>query len=169
MSVFWNERYETMSRDELTALQGERLEKLVQRVYAKNSWYRTVLDQHGVVPADVRCAADVVKLPFMNKDSFRANYPLGLSCVERSQLREFHMSSGSTGTPVVMPYTNHDLEQWAECMARCYRMAGLLPGDGIQITPTFGLFNGGFGFFHGARQAGSFSFVLPVPEILPAR
>ena len=156
MSVYWNERCETMSRDELTALQGERLVQLVERVCSQNTWYREELRRHGVCPGDVRSAADVVKLPFMNKESFRTNYPLGLSCVDRSQLREFHMSSGSTGTPVVMAYTNHDLEQWAECMARCYRMAGLLPGDGIQITPTFGLFNGGFGFFHGARRADLF-------------
>jgi phenylacetate-CoA ligase len=67
-----------------------------------------------------------------------------------------HMSSGSTGSPVVMAYTDSDLDQWAECMARCYRMAGLEQSDGIQITPSFGLFNGGFGFYHGARKAGQF-------------
>ena len=70
-----------------------------------------------------------------------------------------HMSSGSTGTPVVMPYTQADLDQWAECMARCYRMAGAVPGDAAQITPLFGLFNGGFGMYHGARAAGL--FVIP--------
>ena len=102
MSVYWNERYETMSRDELAALQGERRVKLVERVYARNAWYREELRAHGVSPGDIRCASAVVKLPFMNKESFRTNYPLGLSCVERSQLREFHMSSGSTGTPVVI-------------------------------------------------------------------
>jgi len=157
-----------MSRDELTALQGERLVQLVERVCSQNTWYREELRRHGVCPGDIRCAADVVKLPFMNKESFRTNYPLGLSCVDRSQLREFHMSSGSTGTPVVMAYTNHDLEQWAECMARCYRMAGLLPGDGIQITPTFGLFNGGFGFFM-ARAWRTCSSARPAPAIPRAR
>ncbi len=153
MSQYWNERYETMSRDELTALQGERLKNLAARVYQCNAWHKDAFDRHGVAPGDIKCAADIAKLPFSNKDSFRTNYPLGLSCVERSELREFHMSSGSTGTPVVMAYTNNDLAQWAECMARCYRMAGMYPGDGVQITPTFGLFNGGFGFFHGARKA----------------
>lgn len=67
-----------------------------------------------------------------------------------------HMSSGSTGTPVVMPYTERDLDQWAECMARCYIMSGAKTGSTVQITPTFGLFNGGFGMYHGARKAGLF-------------
>ena len=93
----------------------------------------------------------------MTKEDFRQNYPLGMCLSPREELREFHMSSGSTGVPVVMPYTQGDLEQWAECMARCYWMAGLRPGDPFQITPTFGLFNGGFGFYHGARMAGLFS------------
>ena len=66
---------------------------------------------------------------------------------------EFHQSSGSTGTPVVMAYTKNDLNQWAECMARCYTMAGLEKGDAFQIMPTFGLFNGGFGCYHGCRKA----------------
>ena len=153
MSRYWNERLETMSRDELTALQGERLQALAARVYQCNAWYREAFDRHGVKPGDIKCAADITKLPFTNKDSFRLTYPLGLACVDNRELREFHMSSGSTGTPVVMAYTNSDLEQWAECMARCYRMAGMYPGDSLQITPTFGLFNGGFGFFHGARKA----------------
>ncbi|MCK9567081.1 MAG: AMP-binding protein, partial [Methanothrix sp.] len=77
----------------------------------------------------------------------------------REKIVEMHMSSGSTGTPVVMPYTRADLDQWAECMARCYRMAGAKPGDATQITPLFGLFNGGFGMYHGARAAGL--FVIP--------
>ena len=91
-----------------------------------------------------------------NKDILRESYPLGLSCVPRQRIVEMHMSSGSTGTPVVMPYTENDLLQWAECMARCYRMAGAKPGDATQITPLFGLFNGGFGMYHGARAAGLF-------------
>ncbi|NLF21863.1 MAG: phenylacetate--CoA ligase [Lentisphaerae bacterium] len=89
----------------------------------------------------------------MSKDDFRREYPLGLSCVPPRAIAEMHMSSGSTGTPVVMPYTAGDLRQWAECMARCYVMAGAQPGDVCQITPGFGLFNGGFGCYHGARAA----------------
>ena len=95
----------------------------------------------------------------MSKEDFRVQYPLGMLCAEPGDLREMHMSSGSTGTPVVMAYTENDLHQWAECMARCYTMAGIRAGDAIQITPSFGLFNGGFGFYHGARKAGL--FVIP--------
>lgn len=153
MSEFWNQRLETLSRDELFALQSSRLRETVARVYAHNPWYRQAMDRAGVHPRDIRTAADIGALPAMNKESFRETYPLGMCCVPTELLREFHMSSGSTGTPVVMAYTENDLAQWAECMARCYRMAGMLPGDGMQITPTFGLFNGGFGFFHGARLA----------------
>ena len=156
MKEFWNERYETMSRDELTALQNERLCHQVKRVYASSPYFKQKFDKAGVHPDDIHGIEDLHLLPFMSKEDFRLNYPLGMCCVPREELREFHQSSGSTGTPVVMAYTNNDLLQWAECMARCYRMAGMYPGDGIQITPTFGLFNGGFGFYHGARLANLF-------------
>lgn len=156
MKEFWNEKYETMSRDELSALQLERLQKTVKRTYEGSASYRAEMDAKGVKPEDIRTLDDIKLLPFMNKDTFRKAYPLEMSLVPHSELREFHMSSGSTGTPVVMAYTEHDLQQWAECMARCYRMAGLYPGDGLQITPTFGLFNGGFGFYHGARLSDLF-------------
>ena len=122
---FWNPRYETMSQDELHALQSERLCRLVSRVYNAGGYFRSKLDQAGVKPGDIRSVEDLHLLPFMSKEDFRINYPLGMNTVPESELREFHMSSGSTGTPVVMAYTQNDLLQWAECMARCYRMAGL--------------------------------------------
>ncbi len=156
-SEYWNPKYETMSRDELTDLQNRRLVSQVHRAYEKSEYFHKKLDAHGVHPDDIHGVEDLPKLPFMTKDDFRQNYPLGMCLSPREELREFHMSSGSTGIPVVMPYTQADLEQWGECMARCYRMAGLYPGDGIQITPTFGLFNGGFGFYHGARTAELFA------------
>lgn len=154
---FWNPRFETMSRDELTDLQNRRLRAQLRRAYEANDYFRRKLQAHGVHPDDVRTIEDLPRLPFMTKEDFRQNYPLGMCLSPREELREFHMSSGSTGVPVVMPYTQGDLEQWAECMARCYWMAGLRPGNPFQITPTFGLFNGGFGFYHGARMAGLFS------------
>lgn len=159
MARFWNEKAETMSRDELAALQLERLQATVSWCYERSDFYREKMDKLGVRPGDVKSPDDVRSLPFINKEDFREAYPLKMLCVDKSDLREMHMSSGSTGTPVVMAYTDHDLDQWAECMARCYLMAGLRPGDTIQITPSFGLFNGGFGFYHGARKAGL--FVIP--------
>ena len=154
---FWNERAETMSRDELSKVQLEGLQKTVKHVWANNEFYRKRLTEAGIEPGDIKSLDDLRKLPFLTKDDFRDQYPLGMFCMPRNTIREMHMSSGSTGTPVVMAYTEADLTQWAECMARCQIMAGLQPGDTLQITPTFGLFNGGFGFYHGARRAGLFT------------
>ena len=152
----WNRAAETLSRDELAKIQLEGLQKSLRRVWG-NEFYRTRLQAGGVTsPEDVQSLADLEKLPFFTKDDFRDAYPLKMNCVDRRDLLEFHMSSGSTGTPVVMAYTKNDLLQWAECMARCFAMAGLEKGDAFQIMPTFGLFNGGFGCYHGCRKAGLF-------------
>mgnify|MGYP000599899361 CR=1 FL=1 len=102
-SEYWNPRYETMSRDELVALQSQRLSSQLHRAYEKNEYFRKKLDAHGVHPDDVRTIEDLPKLPFMTKDDFRQNYPLGMCLSPREELREFHMSSGSTGTPVSEP------------------------------------------------------------------
>jgi len=156
-SEFWNPRAETMSADERAAVQWAGLKRTVGHVWANSPFYRARLAAAGLAPDGIRGLEDIARLPFTTKDDFREQYPLGLLCVPRGSLREMHMSSGSTGVPVVMAYTEADIGQWAECMARCYRMAGLRAGDAIQITPTFGLFNGGFGFYHGARLAGLFA------------
>lgn len=156
---FQNEKMETAPQKDIRELQNRRLKEIVKHVYSSNAIYRKSFDEHGVSPDDIKSVDDVTKLPLMNKDLLRESYPLGLSCVDRKKVVEMHMSSGSTGTPVVMPYTIGDLNQWAECMARCYRMAGAVPGDAAQITPLFGLFNGGFGMYHGARAAGL--FIIP--------
>ncbi|MDD2756097.1 MAG: phenylacetate--CoA ligase [Methanothrix sp.] len=156
---FHNKSIETRSSKGIKEMQSARLKAIVKHVYESNASYRLLFAQAGVKPDDIRTADDIVKLPMTNKDILRESYPLGLSCVPREKIAEMHMSSGSTGTPVVMPYTENDLMQWAECMARCYRMAGAKPGDATQITPLFGLFNGGFGMYHGARAAGL--FVIP--------
>lgn len=148
-----------MSRDELAGYQLARLRELVKWAFERSPFHRKKMDKAGLKPADIEVAEDLGRLPFMSKEDFRVQYPLGMLCAERRDLREMHMSSGSTGTPVVMAYTDADLNQWAECMARCYAMAGIKTGDTIQITPSFGLFNGGFGFYHGARKAGL--FVIP--------
>jgi phenylacetate-CoA ligase len=155
--TYWNERAETMPRGELAAVQLAGLKRTVQRVWEHSPFCRGRLEAAGVTPGEIRGLDDLRRLPFLTKEDFRTTYPLGMLAVPRAALREMHMSSGSTGTPVVMAYTEADLDQWAECMARCYAMAGLSAGAAIQITPTFGLFNGGFGFYHGARKAGLFA------------
>ena len=164
---YWNERAETMSRDELAKVQLEGLQKTVRHVWANNAFYRKRLEEAGIEPGDIKSLDDLARLPFLTKEDFRLQYPLGMLCVPQETVREMHMSSGSTGTPVVMAYNEADLTQWAECMARCQVMAGLQPGETIQITPTFGLFNGGFGFYHGARRAGM--FVVPASSGNTAR
>ncbi len=157
--AFWNPKAETMSRDELAALQLARLQAVVKYARERSPFYRARMDRAGVKPGDIEMLEDARLLPFINKEDFRQAYPLEMLCVDRADLREMHMSSGSTGSPVAMAYNEADLDQWAECMARCYRMAGLTQGETIQITPSFGLFNGGFGFYHGARKAGM--FIIP--------
>ncbi len=153
---FWNREAETMSRDQLADVQLKGLQKSLKRVWS-NEWSRRLLLGRGFgCPEDVKSLDDLKRIPFLTKDDFRDAYPLQMCTAPRRDLLEFHMSSGSTGTPVVMAYTKNDLNQWADCMARCYTMAGLEAGDAFQIMPTFGLFNGGFGCYHGCRKAGLF-------------
>lgn len=156
---YHNKEVETMDRQQLLAIQDSRLRATVRHVMEKNAWFRARFEEAGISPDTFKGLEDLESLPFMSKKDFREQYPLGMSCIDKHSLAEMHMSSGSTGTPVVMPYTEADLKQWADCMARCYAMAGANAGDVCQITPGFGLFNGGFGCYHGARAAGL--FVIP--------
>ncbi|MBQ7258102.1 MAG: phenylacetate--CoA ligase [Abditibacteriota bacterium] len=153
---YFNVKAETMSRDEIIYNQEKSLRRVVINAYANNDFYKAKFDKLGVNVRDIKGLEDLPKLGFIDKEDFREQFPMGMLCVPKEDLREIHMSSGSTGTPVAMVYNEHDLNQWAECMARCYTMAGLFEGDPVQITPTFGMFNGGLGMFHGARKAGLF-------------
>ena len=156
-STFFNFEAETKSVDQLRAQQNEKLKRLVRRLYDSNPIWRDRFKEAGVDPISFGGLDEISEMPMMGKEDFRNNYPLGLLAVEKSSLIEMHMSTGSTGEPIVMPYTKLDLDQWAQCMARCYRMAGAKKGDVVEITPSFGLFNGGFGMYHGARAAGLFT------------
>ncbi|MDO4576227.1 MAG: phenylacetate--CoA ligase [Planctomycetia bacterium] len=154
--IYHNPEQETLTRSQLTALQDRRLKDIIRHVYTKNAVFRKRLEEAGVHPDTFRGLEELEKIPTMNKKEFREHFPLGMCCVDEREIREVHQSSGTSGTPVVMPYTAGDLAQWAECMARCYCMAGAVPGDVCQITPSFGMFNGGFGMYHGARAANLF-------------
>jgi phenylacetate-CoA ligase len=114
----------------------------------------------GVGARDIARVEDWARLPFLTKDELRDAYPLRLACAGKSGYVRLHMSSGTTGNPVVNPYTRADVAQWGEVMARCYVAAGVGRDDVIQITPSFGLFTGGFGFHYGAEQLGA--MVIPV-------
>ncbi|MBR0458533.1 MAG: AMP-binding protein [Victivallales bacterium] len=157
--MYFNPVEETMSREQLTALQDVRLKAMVKHVYEGNEWYRKRFQEAGINPDTFAGLADLEKIPVMGKLDFRAQYPEGMRCVPRDQIVEMHQSSGSTGTPVVMLYTQADVDQWAECMARCYVLGGMTSKDVLQITPGLGLFNGGFGCFHGGRKLGC--YIIP--------
>src|SRR5436309_4382011 len=145
---------EALDREPLARLQFERMRATLARCRTSAAWRRRLGD---VRPDDVTRPEDWARLPFLTKDELRDAYPYGLACGER--YRRVHMSSGTTGNPIPNPCTAADVAQWAEMMARCYVAAGVTRDDVIQITPSFGLFTGGFGFHYGAELLGA--MVIP--------
>ncbi|HXH84806.1 MAG TPA: phenylacetate--CoA ligase [Candidatus Tectomicrobia bacterium] len=143
---------EAMDRERLAGLQLERMRATLARVLARPAWARRLGD---VRPGDIRTTDDWARLPFLTKDELRDAYPYALACGAEEGYRRVHMSSGTTGNPILNPYTAGDVEQWGEVMARCYVAAGVTRDDVIQITPSFGLFTGGFGFHYGAERLGA--------------
>ena len=146
---------ESLERPRLAALQLERMRGTLARVLGHPAWARRLA---GVRAQDIRTLDDWARLPFLTKDELRDAYPFGLACGAGYQ--RIHMSSGTTGNPILNPYTAADVAQWGEVMARCYVAAGVTRDDVIQITPSFGLFTGGFGFHYGAQRLGA--MVIPV-------
>lgn len=139
---------ETLPRTELERRQLAGLQATLRRIQENNARYAGHLQ--GLGAADVRSLSDLRRFPLLTKDDLRDAYPFGMSCAPQSEFMRMHMSSGSTGTPVICPHTPNDVRQWSEVMARCLAAAGLRRDDVLQITPSFGLFNGGFGFHYGA-------------------
>ena len=153
--MIWNEKMETMSREELRALQSERLVATVKRVYENVPAYRAKMDAIGLKPEDIKGVEDITKLPFTTKADLRDNYPFGLFAVPQDDIVRVHASSGTTGKPTVVGYTAKDIEMWAECVARCMTMAGITKKDIIQIAYGYGLFTGGLGAHYGAEYIGA--------------
>lgn len=149
---------ESLSRTELEALQIDRLRATLRRICAGNPHYAQRLN--GLGPDDVHSLDDIRRFPFIHKEDLRQNYPFGLTCAPQKDFVRMHMSSGTTGTPIICPHTANDVRQWSEIMARCLTAAGLTREDVIQITPSFGLFNGGFGFHYGASAIGA--MIVPI-------
>jgi phenylacetate-coenzyme A ligase PaaK-like adenylate-forming protein len=156
-ATMWEPPAETRPREGLERQTLEGMRRTLGHVLARAAWRRRLT---GVEPADIRTTADWSRLPFLTKDELRDAYPFGLACVERDRVRRVHMSSGTTGNPVLNPSTQADVEQWGAVMARCYVVAGVGARDVIQITPSFGLFTGGFGFHYGAERIGA--MVVPI-------
>ena len=158
--MIWNKEMECASRDELRALQSERLVKLVKYVYDNVEFYRKRMDEHGVKPEDIKGIDDIVKLPYTTKDDLRDTYPFGLFAAPRENIVRVHASSGTTGKATVVGYTKNDIEIWSECVARCMSMAGVTKDDIIQIAYGYGLFTGGLGAHYGAEKLGA--MVVPM-------
>lgn len=151
---------DTMSVDELRALQLERLKDLVVRVYGSVPFYRDSFDSAGFDPRSVESLDDLARIPFTLKDDMRANYPFGMFAVPRSQVVRVHASSGTTGQATVVGYTRDDLKRWAELFARCLRMAGATEDDVLQVAYGYGLFTGGLGAHYGGEELGA--MVVPI-------
>jgi phenylacetate-CoA ligase len=153
----WEAPAETLAREALERQTVEGMRRTLGRALGNAAWRRRL---GGAAPADIRSPADWARLPFLTKDDLRDAYPFGLACAGPESVLRVHMSSGTTGNPVLNPYTRSDVEQWAAVMARCYVAAGVGARDVIQITPSFGLFTGGFGFHYGAERIGA--MVVPI-------
>ena len=148
------EPIESASRDEITALQLQRLRETLQRAYEHVPHYRQAFERKGVHPSDLKQLSDLSKFPFTVKKDLRDNYPFGMFAVPRTQVSRIHASSGTTGKPTVVGYTKNDIDTWANLVARSIRAAGGRAGDMIQIAYGYGLFTGGLGAHYGAERAG---------------
>ena len=155
-----DERIERMSRDEMSALQSERLVKQVKNVYEHVSFYKKKMDDLGVEPGDIKGIEDITKLPFTTKEDLRNNYPFGLLAVPKEKITRVQGTSGTTGKLTLASYTNKDVEVWGECVARGLTMAGLTAEDRLHICYGYGLFTGGLGLDFGARALGAMAIPM---------
>ena len=153
--MIWNVARECASREEIVALQEDRLRVQVQRVYDRVPFYRERFDAAGVRPGDVRTPGDLAALPFTRKSDFRDHYPFGLLAVEMDDVVRVHGSSGTTGKPTVVAYTAADIDLWAEVMARTLACGGVTRQDTVHIAYGYGLFTGGLGAHYGAERLGA--------------
>jgi len=148
------EPIERASRDELQALQLERLKWSLMHAYENVPHYRKAFDEKGVHPHDLKSLSDLAKFPFTDKKTLRDNYPFGLFAVPREKVVRVHASSGTTGKPTVVGYTQRDIDMWADVVARSIRAAGGRAGDMVHISYGYGLFTGGLGAHYGAERLG---------------
>ena len=156
----WNEDAETMDRDELEQLQIERLQSTLNRLYRNVRFYRNRFDEAGILPSDIQSKGDLGKIPFTTKEELRENYPYGMFAVPLREVVRIHSSTGTTGTPTVVGYTQNDLEKWSEVVARFLTAGGVTREDVVQIAFGYGLFTGGFGLHYGAEKIGA--SVIPI-------
>ncbi|MFF7579421.1 phenylacetate--CoA ligase PaaK [Streptomyces sp. NPDC008061] len=158
---------ERLDRKELEALQLERLRATLQHAYDHVGFYRAAFDAAGLRPDDCRSLADLARFPFTTKTDLRDNYPFGMFAVPEDQVRRIHASSGTTGRPTVVGYTQGDLDTWADVVARSIRAAGGRPGRKVHVAYGYGLFTGGLGAHYGAERLGC--TVIPASGGMTAR
>lgn len=158
--AFFNTEIETLALDQLRQLQNERLRDKVATLYHKVPFYKELLDSHNLKPGAIRTVADLHLLPFTKKDALRDQYPFGLFTLPRQEVARLHCSSGTTGKPIVVGYTQHDLGVFSEVIARSLTAAGCAPGMLMQNAYGYGLFTGGLGLHYGAERMGM--TVLPI-------
>jgi phenylacetate-CoA ligase len=149
------ESIETADRETVRRRQAERLRETVRNAYENVPFYREAMDERGVEPADIETVDDVTRLPTTTKEDFREQYPDGLFAVDRSAVRRLHASSGTTGKPKIVAYTDADLDVWREVMARSLAAAGVTEADLVQNAYGYGLFTGGAGLQQGAETLGA--------------
>lgn len=157
--MFWDEKMECLSRDEMTAFQTEKLKKTIKHAYEKVSFYRQKFDEKGIHPEDVTTIENISLLPFTTKSDLRDNYPCGFCVVPHSDLVRVHASSGTTGKPTPVFYTKKDLEKWVNSMTRSLYTAGIRQDDVCQIAFRYSLFTGAFGHHQAAERIGA--MVIP--------
>ncbi|MFW5995882.1 MAG: phenylacetate--CoA ligase family protein [Halanaerobiaceae bacterium] len=152
--MIWNEERECLEREEMEQLQLERLQETVRRCYDRVPFYRERFDQAGLKPENIKYLKDIEKIPFTVKDDLRDNYPYELFARPLKDIVRLHASSGTTGKPVVVGYTEEDMETWSECVARLISAAGGREDDIAQVAFGYGLFTGGFGLHYGLEEMG---------------
>ena len=153
-AFMFNPEMESLPREKLTALQNERLHKLIAYLHERVPFYRRALDERGVDPADIRDVGDLPRLPFTRKSDLRDHYPMELFAVPQEQVIRIHASSGTTGRPTFVGYTRRDIETFAEVNARCLAAAGARPGMVFHNAYGYGLFTGGLGLHYGGEKLG---------------
>ena len=158
--MYWNKTYECMPREELDRLKLERLQRTVNHVYQNVPYYRMKMQEAGLAPGDIRKLSDLTRLPYTTKQDLRDNYPFGLFAVPQSEIVRIHASSGTTGKPTVVGYTQGDINTWSELIARCLVAAGADKHSVIQVAYGYGLFTGGLGIHYGAERLGA--TVIPI-------
>jgi phenylacetate-CoA ligase len=158
--MIWNEKIECASRDEMEAVQSDRLVQTVKRIYHNIPSYRAKMQEMGLLPGDIKTVNDLSKLPFTNKSDLRDNYPFGMFTVPMSEIVRVHASSGTTGKPTVVGYTRNDLQMWSEVVTRALCMAGVHKSDIVQVAYGYGLFTGGLGLHYGTENLGA--TVIPI-------